>query len=169
MDKDLVSTIVCISSALVVSVSIASFFIAYSQMRIASVRTKLDLYNKRFNIYLTALDLYQATWHETHERIRGKSIEFTRSYRESSFLFDVKDGVYETLGKIQQNAATIYGYEKMKSDIENGESSDRDALSALHSSSIRARDEFTSNLTLFEQQLKKYIQFTNIKGWKLFG
>jgi len=84
-------------------------------------------------------------------------------------LFDVKDGVYETLGKIQQNAATIYGYEKMKSDIENGESSDRDALSALHSSSIRARDEFTSNLTLFEQQLKKYIQFTNIKGWKLFG
>lgn len=164
MDK---SSIAIIASIIAVLTSLAASLIALSQMKIASAKLKLDLYNKRFNVYVTALDLHQATWREKerHESVQEKSIEFTKSYRESLFLFDVKDGVYDTLGRIQQNAGTIYGYEKMKSDNENGESHD---LSAMHPASLRARDEFTSNLLLLEQQLKKYIQFTGIKGWRFF-
>jgi hypothetical protein len=162
MDKYPIATIVSISSALV---SVATFTIAYVQMKIASAKTKLDLYDKRFHIYMTALDLLHATWLETHEIIHEKAIEFTKSYRESSFLFDVKDGAYETLGKIQQNAGTIYEYEKMQSDIKNGESHDP---SSMLPASVRARGEFISNLELLEQQIKKYIQFRNIEGWKFY-
>jgi hypothetical protein len=164
MDRDLITVIVSVSSLVV---SFAAFTIAYSQFKIASAKAKLDLYNKRFNIYVTALDLFQATWYETHGIIHDKQIEFTKSYRESRFLFDKCDGVYETLGKIQQNAAMIYSYEEKKSDIENGKSNDRDSLSALHNASVKARDEFMINLETLEEQIEKYIQFKNINGWSL--
>lgn len=137
-------------------------------MRIASAKTKLDLYNKRYNIYLTALDYYQAIWHESYEVMKEKSILLTKSYRESQFLFKQVDGVYATLGNIQQNGATIVFYEKYKYDSENGLTADRFDLDTLHESSGKARTEFEKNLKLLEQQIGKYIKFQNINGWVFF-
>lgn len=39
--------------------SLATFVVGYSQMKIASAKVKLDLYNKRFSVYLAALEYYQ--------------------------------------------------------------------------------------------------------------
>jgi hypothetical protein len=46
-------------SGVVAVVGVATLAVAWSQMRIASAKTKLDLYNKRFNVYLAALEYYQ--------------------------------------------------------------------------------------------------------------
>lgn len=165
MCKDTITLIVSIATVLI---SIATFSVAYSQMKIASAKTKLDLYNKRFNVYATALDYAQATWHQSHEIIKEKAIEFTKSYRESQFLFETSDGVYETLGKIQQNGATIHAYEKHKYERENNLTNDRLDLTMLHESSMNARLDFERNLKTLEKQIEKYIQFKTITGWKFF-
>ena len=134
MDKNTITLILSITTVLI---SIATFSVAYSQMKIASAKTKLDLYNKRFNIYIAALDYYQATWYKSLEEIKEKSIDFTKSYRESQFLFEESDGVYETLGKIQRNGSQIYTYEEHKYEIENNLTRDRldlDSIDFLHKS-----------------------------------
>ncbi|QSA96551.1 hypothetical protein [Methylococcus sp. EFPC2] len=162
MDKTTIFSIAAIA------VSAASFVVLFSQLKISSAKTRLDLHNKRFSIYLTALEYYQATSHESTDKILEKSINFTKSYRESRFLFDPEDGVYETLGKIQQNGSTIYFYEKNKYERDSHLTEDTYDLSALHESSVKARNEFEVNLNLLENQIEKYIRFTNIAGWRVF-
>lgn len=165
MCKDTITLIVSIATILI---SIATFSVAYSQMKIASAKTKLDLYNKRFNVYVSALNYYQSTWHESHEKIKEKGIEFTKSYRESQFLFGPSDGVYETLGKIQQNGSCIHGYEQHKYEMENNLTRDGLDLHAMHESSVNARSDFDENLKALEKQIEKYIQFKTITGWEFF-
>lgn len=165
MDKNTITLILSITTVLI---SIATFSVAYSQMKIASAKTKLDLYNKRFNIYIAALDYYQATWYKSLEEIKEKSIDFTKSYRESQFLFEESDGVYETLGKIQRNGSQIYTYEEHKYEIENNLTRDRLDLESMHKDSTQARADFENNLKILEKQIEKYIQFTAVRGWTLF-
>ncbi|SSS87857.1 Uncharacterised protein [Acinetobacter baumannii] len=165
MNQETLSLVISITGAIV---SIATFSIAYSQMKIASAKTKLDLYNKRFNIYAAALDYYQATWYESPEKIQEKSIIFTKLYRESQFLFEESDGVYATLGKIQQNGAQIYAYEKKKHEIDPNLTKTWNSLDEMHRISTAARFSFEENLKALEKQLDKYLQFKTISGWKLF-
>ena len=165
MDKNTITLILSITTVLI---SIATFSVAYSQMKIASAKTKLDLYNKRFNIYIAALDYYQATWYKSLEEIKEKSIDFTKSCRESQFLFEESDGVYETLGKIQRNGSQIYTYEEHKYEIENNLTRDRLDLDSMHKDSTQARADFENNLKILEKQIEKYIQFTAVRGWTLF-
>ena len=165
MCKDTITLIVSIATVLI---SIATFSVAYSQMKIASAKTKLDLYNKRFNVYASALNYYQATWHESHEKIKERGIEFTKSYRESQFLFELSDGVYETLGKIQQDGAHIYAYKEHKYESENNLTDNRFDLTALHNLSVDAGFNFEKNLKNLEKQIEKYIRFQTITGWKFF-
>lgn len=165
MCKDTITLIFSIATVLI---SIATFSVAYSQMKIASAKTKLDLYNKRFNVYVSALGYYHATWNEPHEKIKERGNQFTKSYRESLFLFEPSDGVYETLGKIQQNGAHIYAYEQHKYERENNLTNDRLDLNTMHESSVNARSDFERNLHTLERQIEKYIQFKTITGWKFF-
>ena len=151
-----------------VIVSVSSFFVAFSQMRIASAKTKLDLYNKRFSIYMAAFEYYQATYYVSHEVIKEKSIVFTKAFRESQFLFDKKSQIFETLGKIQQNGSAILSYEKAKYESDNDLTGNRNELSNLHEHSVKARNEFRENLLLLENQVEKYLKFTNIDGWYFY-
>ena len=102
------------------------------------------------------------------KKLKEKSIDFTKSYRESQFLFEESDGVYETLGKIQRNGSQIYTYEEHKYEIENNLTRDRLDLDSMHKDSTQARADFENNLKILEKQIEKYIQFTVVRGWKFF-
>ena len=161
MDKATITLIVSVVTL------ISTFSVAYAQMKIASAKIKLDLYNKRFAVYVSALEYYQATWGKSPDRMKEKGNQFVKFYRESKFLFEPSDGVYETLGKIKDNGAVISFYEEQKDTNENNFSDDRLCLGELHESSVAAREEFTTNLHELEKQMDKYIQFKTISGWKL--
>lgn len=154
-------------SILALLMSIAAFSVAFSQMKIASAKTKLDLYNKRFQIYVTALEYFQACYKKSHIEIEEKSFEITKVYRESRFLFAKEDGIYETLGKIQQNGSTILTFEKNKYEIENNRTNNQFDLDIHHEHAVKARLDFEENLKLLEVQMEKYIQFKEISGWSL--
>jgi hypothetical protein len=162
MDKEGVSMVLAVAAVLI---SIVTLTIAYAQMKIASAKTKLDLYNRRFSVYSAAFDLCQSAWNSTHDQIKEKQIVFTKSYRESLFLFDRKDGICATLGRIQQKGGMIHAYEQKKYEIESGISKDGLDLTALHRASVPARMELEDDMKLLERQIEKYIQFENITGW----
>ncbi|MBL0509854.1 hypothetical protein ACK3ZC_08225 [Aeromonas caviae] len=146
-------------------------FVAFSQMRIASAKTRLDLYNKRFAIYLAALEYYQALWREHSEEsvksIKEKAECFTKAYRESQFLFDAESGVYEILGELQQHGSTMSYYIKrrVECDVQNLE--DRSDLLALLAAYNESYPHFEMKLKSLELKMKRYLNFSKIDGWRL--
>ncbi|WP_042132028.1 hypothetical protein [Pseudomonas monteilii] len=146
-------------------ISIATLTVGYTQMKIASAKVKLDLYNKRFNVYLSALDYYKAAWGEDDEDFKEKGLQFIRCYRESKFLFDEKDGVFNTLTSIKDCGGPIGAYRKAKAeDQKTGGSS----ASALHDRNDKAFDQLKNDLLVLETQMAKYIDFKVVDGWTFF-
>ncbi|MBJ7533272.1 hypothetical protein JDN40_04015 [Rhodomicrobium vannielii ATCC 17100] len=97
-----------ISSGAVLFLGVATFFVAYSQMRIASAKARLDLYNRRFAIYICALEYYLILSNDASEaEIKEKTISFTKASRESIFLFDPIDGIGQTMHDIMQDGSII--------------------------------------------------------------
>ncbi|MFP0868610.1 hypothetical protein [Acinetobacter baumannii] len=149
-------------------ISLATFVVAYAQMKIASAKTKLDLYNKRFKIYTTTLELYHAFHFKTFEEMNVKIIEFTKAYRESLFLFDKEDGIYDLLGSIQHCATKILAYEKLKDENDLNKTKFPKDLSYKHEIALEALQEYQSHLNLVEIRISKYIQFKSKSGWHFF-
>ncbi|WP_236190191.1 hypothetical protein [Pseudomonas pharyngis] len=148
---------------------IATLFVGFSQMKIASAKVRLDLYNKRFNIYVAALEYYQAMWNHPINllNLNQKAETFIKHYRESSFLFSNRDGIYETLTKIKDNGAVVKTYEEWKQDSSGVHSVD--GLNALHTKSVTARERIAADLQTLEKQIADYIDFRVVEGWALLG
>lgn len=145
-------------------VSIATFVVGYTQMRIASAKVRLDLYNKRFNVYLSALGYYQSAWGKVGD-FDVKAAEFIKCYRESQFLFSKKDGVYDTLTKIKDYGGVI----SAKRDLEEDDkATNRSNASALHDKCEDARRAMGDELQVLENQIAKYIDFKVVRGWSAF-
>ncbi len=152
-------------------VSICTLLVAFSQMRIASAKTRLDLYNKRFSIYLVALDYYQSLWREHSEDsvqdIKEKAVAFTKAYRESQFLFDADSGIYKILGEIQQHGGTMSYYIKRRVECDAKNVEDRSDLQALLNAYNESFPLFEMKLKVLEIKMKKYLDFSNINGWRV--
>ena len=159
----LVTVIVSIAAALI---SLATFTVGYSQMKIASAKVKLDLYNKRFNVYVSALEYYQAMWKQTDGDLKEKGAEFIKCYRESLFLFSEKDGIYETLTKIKNDGAVVSTYEEYKKEGHGVHSIGN--FEVLQQKSVEAKQKIGDDLQVLEKQMAKYIDFKVVRGWSLF-
>ena len=149
-------------------VSIAVFGVAFSQMKIASAKVKLDLYNRRFNIYQITLDYYFSLWNDPYPTVTEKSFLFTKAFRESKFLFKDNDNVYKTLEKIHKKGSKIRFYEKYKYEMEHNLTKDKLDLDTLHKTSSEALLELENDLMALENYIQKYIQFNSTSGWSLF-
>lgn len=161
-----VTTIVSVVGGVV---GLIALTVAWSQMRIASAKIKLDLYNRRFNIYVAALDYYQSAWGKTDKNMTEAGSDFVRSFRESVFLFDRSDKIYETLDRIKNHGSAI-GLDKNANSGENWPMKyDSSAMTILKQRSDLAYEEFEKDLLLLEHQLQKYISFKTISGWRMFG
>ncbi|CRM23895.1 hypothetical protein [Pseudomonas sp. 8 R 14] len=174
MAADVVSTVVSSSiytdmtfylSVTAAMVSIATFVVGYTQMRIASAKVRLELYNKRFNIFLSALEYYQAVWEKGDGSINIKSAEFVKCYRESQFLFSDKDGVYDTLTKIMSFGSALENNREIR---EVDPISNHSNPIPLRDKGYDARDRMGEELKKLEKQMAKYIDFKVVRGWGIF-
>ncbi|MDT3314135.1 hypothetical protein QZR14_22465 [Pseudomonas sp. rhizo66] len=146
-------------------VGLIALTVAWSQMKIASAKTKLDLYNKRFGVYLAALEFYQCAYSKTREGHNEKASKLTHAYRESKFLFDAKDGVYETLGRFQKAGAAVRAYDEFN---KHGAISDSDRSRKLFEKYSDALLNMETDILKLEGQLKAYLSFHNVRGWTFF-
>lgn len=145
-------------------VGLIALTVAWSQMRIASAKTKLDLYNKRFSVYLAALEFYQCAYSESREGQEEKANKLTQAYRESKFLFDAKDGIYETLGRIQEGGSAIRAHD----EIRKNPNSHLDMARKVFDKYMTALLDMEADIIALEDQLKNYLSFHNVRGWTIF-
>lgn len=153
-------------SLLSLIISIFTLLIVFSQMRIAAAKVRLDLYNKRFAVLESTIDLYLATWDWNDESIRPLELQFIKYFRESQFLFDEEAEIYNTLEKIKDCNAAISAYEKEPKDGDSTTEDRKEYLHILHKRSATARIEFATNLTILENKMKTYLDFKALDGWK---
>lgn len=85
--------------------------ISRRQAKTADRKLSLDLYDRRFQIYMRAVDFYQAllTWSTTGNR-GGVHDKFIRAKLESTFLFPDYAGVRKLLDEMGQKGLFIIGF-----------------------------------------------------------
>ncbi len=139
--------------------------IAYRQSTTARARLKLDLYDKRFNIYIAVLDLHQAIMRKELRDIEEAGFIFLRAFRESLFLFKIRDGIYTTLSSINDIAVDVIAHEKHIRDVGvNGEDErEREYSNRLRKRASEGRNELESFIRRLEAQLRKYLDFRKLK------
>lgn len=147
-------------------VGLIALTVAWSQMKIASAKAKLDLYNKRFGVYLAALEYYQCAISEARKELREKANKLTHAFRESKFLFDAKDGIYETLARIQKNGGVVRVYDDFQKD--GNAYKHNNATATLQDKYATALQNMEKDILALEEQLKDYLSFYNVRGWKFF-
>jgi hypothetical protein len=110
---------VAISAISAVSTTIVAVYVAVisrRQWKTNQEKLRFDLYDSRFEIYLTVLNFYQALalWDGSAEQI-ALQMPFLRAYQESMFLFPPESGVYQLLTEFQSHAYNITQYERFRS------------------------------------------------------
>lgn len=161
MDGSQVTAVVSVVGGVV---GLIALTVAWSQMRIASAKTKLDLYTKRFNVYLAALEYFQYAYSDNRVDLKQKAEKLTLAYRETKFLFDSKDGIYDTLGKIQKGASIVKAYDEYRRESKF----DVDRESILAKRNGDALISMAEDLLVLERKLGKYLSFHNVRGWTFF-
>ena len=167
MEASQITLVVGLVTALI---GVATFVVGYSQMKIASAKVKLDLYNKRFSVYLAALEFYQDAYSDSNEVLKERSVKLTHAYRESKFLFDERDGIYEMLGRIRSGRAAIRAYEEFRKNPNPypDPKQNSDMASELFEKSQAAELDMEQDILALEGQLKDYLSFHNVRGWTFF-
>lgn len=152
LDKDSVTAIL----------GLATLAIALSQMKIASAKTKLDLYNKRFAIYIASLDYYHALLNESNAAAKEKSIAQSKGYREALFLFNKKDEIYTILGEIEGKGASARSYAEQIADLEGRQAPE---LASLQEKRKGVLGDIGQLIDKLEKQLEPYLRFKAASGW----
>jgi hypothetical protein len=90
------------------AISFFSYRIARWQGRIANERIRLDLYNRRFEIFTGIFDMYEVmiSWKATPEQIAVRS-KFFRAYQEAGFLFRKESGIEELLKTLNDDVNSV--------------------------------------------------------------
>jgi len=152
-----------------ITISFFLLIISFCQFRISGAKTRIDLYNKRFEIYLSTLNYYQAIMsmidhHENEEWFQKTNIaamNFIKSCRESKFLFKKEDKIFDILENFRKDADCFLLYYRENKK----ENKDRTLLKNLFEQKLKSIDNFEKNLLELEKNMQKYLQFDTIEGW----
>jgi hypothetical protein len=143
-------------------VAAVAVYISFRQWRTADDKLKLDLYNRRFAIYLAALEFYQTM--VGHDAEKGEIVAngFVKYYRESQFLFAKEDGIFDQLKQIQDECTKMLSYNRENAKPEK----DRNAefLRELHRHQMNCIITIPSLLTALETKLEPYLNFRAAKS-----
>ncbi len=97
------------------SISFIVATITRAQWRTNQEKLRLDLYAKRFDIYMRTLDLHNAllAWNDEPEQVKLIS-PFYRAYRESRFLFPESAGVFRFMEEFSKHAFHITNFKEVR-------------------------------------------------------
>lgn len=107
---------VCITGISAVATTVIAGYVAAisaRQWRTNREKLRLDLYNRRFEIYIRVLGFYQELiqWEGSSEQVERQA-PFIKAYAESRFMFPPQSGVYEYLKEFSGHAFKIVQFKK---------------------------------------------------------
>lgn len=150
------------------AIGLIALTVTYSQMRIASAKTKLDLYNRRFDIYTAALNYHRVAWHGNYDEIEECGQLAVRFFRESRFLFNPKDEIFPMLQRFMQQGAFVRKHAKFEKEVRAGNRVVDESFRISHEKSTESLLELGNILKEIEDKLMSYLSFHNVRGWTFF-
>ncbi|MBN9226017.1 MULTISPECIES: hypothetical protein [Legionella] len=153
MTKILNSSLIPAVVAAVVALSISIW-----NTRLLKEKVRLDLYDKRFKIYLDVFDYCIIFIHfKENQSIKDTIFKnFIRAYRESQFLFSLESTVYNKIGEILQITANIKSFQERK---EESSSKNREKIE-------NNRLDLDRKVKELEAAMRPYLLFTVITKQK---
>lgn len=147
------------------ALSIAAVTITFAQFRIASAKTKLDLYDRRFAIYTAVLNYARDSFSGSQGTLLTNFGHLANATRESQFLFKPTDGIHSLMKQIQANAFDINNDKRSQSELGVESSRSPEIITHLFNRAEAARAELGSNISMLEGKIYDYIQFKAVAGW----
>src|SRR5260221_2379411 len=96
-------------------------WVAYQQWQTNRNKLRLDLYNRRFEVYTNTITFFQALSSlpagEPDEEFVKIHKSFIRSYKESQFLFGKETKVFDLLKQLHSDAFKVIGLKRNGSEI----------------------------------------------------
>lgn len=134
-------------------ISVFLGFVAFQQMRINKNKLRLDLYNKRFEVYTSALLFYQEVTSE------GASKECHRDFiskKESAyFLFSDNPKIYDLLNTMHEKLFKISGFRSSAEQLK----SFHDAFRKAQAESVEDLKCFSGITKILRQEMESYLSF----------
>ena len=98
-------------------ISFVALVVAAFSFFVTSERFRLDLYNKRFDIYVRTVRFYQvliaSKRDDEDETFAALRKDFILAVRESQFLFRPESGIYDLLSRLNSDSFKITGQKDM--------------------------------------------------------
>lgn len=141
---------------------IAAFvaWVAYQQWRTNTEKLRLDLYNRRFDVYAQTLAFYQALViydpafnGDDFRRVRA---DFIKACRESRFLFDKESTISSIMNKMLDKSYVVSGFKETAKDMANA---DTEAFSKMSTESHDTLMVFGISIEKLENALAPYLNF----------
>jgi hypothetical protein len=82
-------------------------------LKLQNEKTRLDLYDRRFEIFTSIFDFYDAmiSWEGTPEQKEARK-RFFRAYQESGFLFTAESGIEALLKMLNDEGMKVIGFKE---------------------------------------------------------
>ena len=135
--------------------------IAYQQWLTNRNKLRLDLYNKRFDVYSNTLNFCQSLSKleegQPSTEFQEQHFAFIRSYREARFLFSKESEIHSNLKKIGEGAFAIICF--YKNAEEARKSGLRDILLQMNEKRSVAQFEIENLIEKIEEAMSEYMNF----------
>jgi hypothetical protein len=148
--------------------------VALAAWRTSREKLRLDLYNRRFDIYSRTLDLLHIleTWNPSEREKNSASLEhsaelvkaqqaFVKASREAQFLFDDASRIHKLLERMHADVIAVIGF---KRDI--GPKLRGAELVAENQKFIERLNRVNAAAPLLEKGMKKYLDFHALSTWR---
>lgn len=145
--------------AAIAAVSVTAYF-AWHQKKIAKEKLRLDLYDRRFEIFSSIFGFYDAmiSWTGTPEQIEARR-RFFRAYQESCFLFANESGIADLLKTLNDAGAAVIGF---KEHYDHYRSDPHNMIGQINKSMEIQTKTFEERLAKLRSAVHKYLDFSKI-------
>jgi hypothetical protein len=135
----------------------------HTTREIEASKLRLDLYNRRYQIFDSIFDFYNALigWTGTPEQ-REAQKRFFRASQEAVFLFKPESGIAETLQRLHGKSAKVIGFKEYGEDYKSG--GPAFYLEQFHKAQHVLLVDFDAALVKLKAELGNYLNFHTIAG-----
>lgn len=143
----------------VATVLVAAFVAAITWLQWWTNREKLrlDLFQRRFEIYLRVLDFHMALWQQDEPKLDMLHVPFMKAFWESKFLFPKKSGIYDFLDEYNLRTARVRVYRNPLSAASQGDVSQEERAQLIEDK-IWIKD----CIGILDKKLGPYLNFHSI-------
>jgi hypothetical protein len=141
-----------------------ALIVSLLQLKIANLKIKLDLYDKRFRIYQSVTDFANAKHDDEKLSEIEKKIDI--SFRESHFLFKKSDLMSMHVLAVKTKKEEIFKH--LKRDMSAAEVLyDKESINKRKEEYEKNKESLHKLVVDFEKKISKYIEFRNINGFDI--